>query len=229
MTFRNLFRATAAACLLPLTFASQAMASSLWISTYDQGSYVNLRRGPSTGFRIAGRLTNAAQVESLKQQLAQDGFTWYQVDTGSTIGWVRGDFVSPVGPISPRANESCGSSLAQIQQRLMAVPEAELVLSEPNVHQYSDGPISRNQVHEFRVTGRGGDNIMNSGVMQTQMAAQVIQNCPGIGLVRFSLSETDWREDYGLLHDGMVKAFRCREAGAEVSPISSQWGERVCI
>ena len=205
------------------------MASSLWISTYDEGSYVNLRQGPSTGFRVAGRLGNASPVEYLKRQLAQDGFTWYQVETDSTIGWVRGDFVSPVGPISPRANESCDSSLAQIHQHLMDVPEAELVLSETNFHQYSDGPIYRDQIHEFRLTGRGGDNIMNSGVMQTNMAAQVIQNCPSVGMVRFSISETDWREDYGLLHGGMVKAFRCREAGAELSPIASEWGERVCL
>lgn len=229
MNYQRLLQATAAAFILPLNFASQVTASPLWISTFDQGGYVNLRRAPSTAARIADRLTNATPVEAQQKRLAEDGYYWYQVDTGKGFGWIRSDFTSPVGPVSPRASQNCNATLDQAEQRLQVLPNAALISSARRAHRYGDGPINRPQVHEFLVTGPGSEDIMTSPVMQTQISAQLIQNCPDIGLVRFSMNETDWREDYGLMHGGMVRAFRCREAGAETSPIASEWGERVCI
>lgn len=229
MNCNRLLQATAAALLLPLSLASQVAAAPLWISTFDPGGYVNLRQAPSTNARVADRLTNATSIESLQTRLARDGFHWYQVETGKGLGWIRSDFTSPVGPVSPRASLSCNDSLGETEQRLRAVPNAELVSSDRRAHQYESGPINRTQVQHFIVAGRASDDIMTSPVMQSQIAAQLIQNCPDLGLVRFSVSETDWSEDYGLMHGGMVKAFRCIEMTTEMDTVGLDWGDRVCL
>lgn len=229
MNCNRLLQVTATALLLPLSLASQVAAAPLWISTFDPGGYVNLRKAPSTSARIADRLTNATPVESLQTKLAGDGFYWYQVDTGKGLGWIRSDFTSPVAPVSPRASLSCDDTLGKVEQRLRAVPNAELVSSDRRDHQYKSGPINRSQIQTFSLTGPASEDIMTSPVMQSQIAAQLIQNCSNIGLVRFGISETDWFEDYGLMHGGMVKAFRCVEMTADMSSMELDWGDRVCL
>lgn len=226
MTFPRLLRTVAIAITLPFTLASQVAASPLWISTYEQGGYVHLRQEPSTRSRIAGRLTNATQVESLQRRLAGDHY-WYQVDTGQETGWVRGDFVMPVGPVSPRATMTCEAAIAQVDARLNGVPKAAVTGSMTQAHFYEDGPINRDQVHTFSISGPAEEDVMNSMVMQSQMAAQVIENCPQVGLVRFVVHQTDWALDYGLMYDGMIQAFRCDEDWGEVT--APVWGERVCL
>lgn len=58
------------------------------------GGGVNQRRGPGTGFEIAGVLEDGAAANAVAQAVGIDGLTWWQLEGG---GWVREDVVSEQG------------------------------------------------------------------------------------------------------------------------------------
>lgn len=86
--------ALGASLLSPLS--AEARYARVCTRHYD--GLLNLRALPSTSSRVAGRARNSEQLRlSGGFHDGSDGYTWYQLKTGS---WVRGDFLCKI-PVTP--------------------------------------------------------------------------------------------------------------------------------
>ncbi|MBP0727206.1 N-acetylmuramoyl-L-alanine amidase [Bacillus sp. RG28] len=65
------------------------------------GSALNMRKGPGTTFDVISSLNIGTRV-TIKSE--QNG--WYQVTSGSLVGWVSGKYIKSVGSLTPSVDHS---------------------------------------------------------------------------------------------------------------------------
>ena len=77
---------------LPLASGSACVLTVRW-------TQANMRQGPGTSFAIMGTLSQGQTVQAVGWATGADGFTWWQLSTGS---WARGDiFLDAANPQVP--------------------------------------------------------------------------------------------------------------------------------
>ena len=67
--------------------------------------------------------------------------------------------------------------------------------------------------------------VMKSTKLQASLVTRIIQSCPRIGAVKFLLGRprsSNWENTFGLMGNGKVQPFTCREDG-------QTWGEKFCV
>ena len=87
----------------------------------------------------------------------------------------------------------------------------------------------RNQPYglSFSVSGRSGDDIMNSSQLLTSISQEFLSGCQSASLVSFGLSGTDYVRVFGLIRDEVIE-FECLHFD---SPNSGPpyWGQFHCV
>ncbi len=100
--------ATLLSFLLLVTVASiSTVASEQSFGRVDtEGSNLNVRSGPSTGYSILGRMSDGTYFEIVGEENG-----WYQIVTPTVSGYVSGDYVLPVSHNSVGKVDTEGSRL----------------------------------------------------------------------------------------------------------------------
>jgi hypothetical protein len=127
----------------------------------------------------------------------------------------------------PAPSTACDANISMTESRVQTI--RGLTLVESGLHLYRDLKTSRPPTFThsffFLLQGSGGENLMNSPALMSGLATDVLSSCPHIGDVVFGIDQTDWSAIYGKRENGEVFAFKCVDAGGDVTPV---WGEFVC-
>ncbi len=218
---------------LLLSQSAFARPASGWVSTTLEDGGVNLRASPSTSAAISATARNGTQFNIVNEQIDSVGYRWYQVQpeavTPTSAVWLRGDLVSFVPPLPAQPRLSCDGAIAETEKTIRDVANLQIRTRDQRPHGYPNGPTARPDGVSYILTGSGADNVLASPVFMNQMAAQLIENCPQIGLVSFSDSPTDSSyTSYGWMPGRLVRPFQCR-LGPNSARGPVQWGERICL
>jgi hypothetical protein len=93
----------------------------------------------------------------------------------------------------------------------------ELVVAEPTIFKPAQEIVSKEW---YRAA-----EVMKSTKLQASLATRIIQSCPRIGAVTFLLRRprsSNWENTFGLMGNGKVQPFTCRNDG-------QKWGEQSCV
>ncbi len=213
-------------------YAVHALPSNVWVSTNDSNGYVNIRASATTRSAINGKANNATKLSVVRKTKDSEGYHWYQIRNGQTQGWVRYDFLSFAAPIQLRSSASaCQSAVTAAQNRLASVNNVTFKKLIAKDIWHDNAPAGRTQAYTFSMQGDGVGSVMNSQVMSSQLAGEVIANCPSVGLVVFNSWRSDWIAEYGLMPGGLVRAFTNCPApvGRRGLPGKLTWGDASCI
>ena len=117
---------------------------------------------------------------------------------------------------------------AQTESKIRSVYNTQISARTLDNHGYAGNvPAGRTQGYRFSLSNEGADSVMASPVLMNQLAAQLIESCPTVGLVTFSASSNRVEDAaYGYMPGRLVRPFGCRAAG---SGVPSTWGERLCL
>lgn len=78
--------------------ASPVVAEPAVLAGAQSGSRVNVRSGPSTATYSPHYGLVGDRVWIINQVVGDDGYAWFYVRFASGAeGWIRGDFISPLG------------------------------------------------------------------------------------------------------------------------------------
>ncbi|MGB7251115.1 MAG: SH3 domain-containing protein [Phormidesmis sp.] len=229
----GLFAIVSLTTALSLTQSAFARPERGWISTTLEGGVANLRDSPSTAADVRATARNGSQHSIVDQQTDSAGYVWYQVQPVSSVTpsgdvWVRSDLMSFVAPIAVQPRRSCDVALSQVESQIRGVANTQIRERRRDDHGYQNGPAGRSELISFTVAGGGAASIMASSVLMNQMAAQLIENCPSVGLVSFADSANlNGYVHYGYMPERMVRPFQCR-VGANSDRGLPEWGERNC-
>ncbi|MGG6298129.1 hypothetical protein ACQ4M4_27360 [Leptolyngbya sp. AN02str] len=90
---------------------------------------------------------------------------------------------------------------------------------------YRGYPDNKPVAFGVRLSGPDAENVMNSIQLMTTISRTIINGCPPVGLVTFSMAETDWQSPFGLIN-GQVREFECVDPSSEPT---TPWGYYTCI
>lgn len=90
---------------------------------------------------------------------------------------------------------------------------------------YSDAPIGRPDEYVIPLRGAEALNILSSPQMMTNLARQIISQCPNASMVTFGIANSGNIVSLGLMPDGSMAIFNCIEPGRGLRP---RWGQIVC-
>ncbi|CAN1210205.1 hypothetical protein TUMEXPCC7403_08425 [Tumidithrix helvetica PCC 7403] len=125
-------------------------------------------------------------------------------------------------------NRACMTALQTVQSQLELGRNAIAEVYKNDISNQFDGyPQLRPFSYNFRLRGSGVDTVMSSNQLLASVSQKIIEACPQVSLVRFSIAETDWVRTYGDLGRPKVEEFECIDP-----PISTQkirWGQQVCL
>lgn len=204
-----------------------------WVSTTLEDGAVNLRTSPSTSAAISATARNGTRFSIVNERTDSTGYRWYQVQpeavTPTSAVWLRSDLVSFVPPFPAQPRLSCEGAIAETEKTLRGVANLQIRTRDQRPHGYSGGPTTRPDIVSYILTGSGANDVLASPVFMNQMAAQLIENCPQIGLVSFGDSPTDSSyTTYGWMPGRLVRPFQCRLGpNSDRGPV--RWGERICL
>jgi hypothetical protein len=103
----------------PLDFGPSA-GDPLGVLAISHDSVLNLRGGPGTDFEVVEELGPTAEMVALGNTRQLPESIWYQVDTGSTTGWVSASYVAIPGVVDDLT--------AVVEAELGSLPTAETML-----------------------------------------------------------------------------------------------------
>ena len=218
---------------LCLTKPTSAAPARGWVSTTTEGGVVNLRSGPSTNNTAVATAANGNPFSIIREQKDADGYTWYQIQLSSSVTptsdvWLRSDLMSLVAPIAYQPQILCDSAIAQTESKIRSIYNTQISARTLDNHGYSgNAPEGRTQGYRFNLSNEGANSVMASPVLMNQLAAQLIESCPTVGLVTFTAS-TNRVENatYGYMPGRLVRPFACSAASSGVPPV---WGEKRCL
>lgn len=218
--------------LLATPHAASALPSNVWVSTNDNDGYVNIRAGATTRSAINGKANNTTKLNVVRKTKDGEGYHWYQIKSAQAQGWIRSDFLSFAAPIPLKPGAStCQSAITATQNRLASVNNVTFKKLITKDIWHDNAPAGRTQAYTFSMQGDGVGSVMNSQVMSSQLAGEVIANCPSVGLVVFNSWRSDWIAEYGLMPGGLIRAFTNCPAPVGRRGLSGKptWGEASCI
>ncbi|KAI9130294.1 SH3 domain-containing protein [Acaryochloris sp. CCMEE 5410] len=94
---RYLLSTISVSCLTIMA-ATPVVAEPAVLAGSQPGSRVNVRSGPSTATYSPHYGLVGDQVWIINQVVGDDGYAWFYVRFASGAeGWIRGDFISPLG------------------------------------------------------------------------------------------------------------------------------------
>lgn len=214
--------------------AAIAATQWAWVSPSMADSTVNLRSGPGTEFSIqlSSPLGTRLIVLGSQRQPLGNRDLWYQVRSPKNEQekvWIRSDFLSFTAPFQAQPQQSCEGAIAQTKERLGAVPKNQLLKQTTGNHGYLDGPPQRPKSFALILQGSGAANVLASPVFMNQLASNLMENCLTLGLVSYSIGETDSGYlNYGLMPGRLVRPFQCK-TGPDFDHGPSNWGQQICL
>ncbi len=216
-------------------YAAIALPSSVWVSTNDSEGYVNIRARATTRSAIQGKAANGMKLTVASKTKDSEGYHWYQIRSEQAQGWVRSDFLSFTAPfqLNPGAS-ACQSAVTTVQNRLESVNNVTFKKLITRDTWHKNAPAGRTQVYTFSMQGDGVGGVMNSQVMSSQLAGEVIAKCPSVGLVVFNSWRSDWIAEYGLMPGGLIRQFtNCPmllDGSGRIDRFAEpKWGEATCF
>ncbi len=84
------------------------------------GKAANIHAQPSASSDVLGRVSRNDALSVLGQTQGKDGYTWYQVDAGGVIGYVRSNLMTVSAPILPIVK------IEAVPQRQLSAAAAEI-------------------------------------------------------------------------------------------------------
>ena len=75
-------------------------------SSAPQGG-VNVRREPVVANNIISTAARNTQVTVVEEKRQNDGFTWYKVQYGNIVGWVRNDVIHNIREVNSNQPDNC--------------------------------------------------------------------------------------------------------------------------
>ncbi|MBP0032463.1 MULTISPECIES: hypothetical protein [Roseofilum] len=139
-----------------------------------------------------------------------------------------------------KENTQCSNTLASVEQKISQnqnIPitfdwedmpdqvwgDATPAGAEQMLHVTMGRPIQSNTVpqHHPRTL-----DVMNSSKFRNDLATEIIDSCPGVGLVIFGLMATDYSRSHGVVNS-KVQEFQCFETSSRRDPIP--WGFERCL
>ena len=117
-----------------------------------------------------------------------------------------------------------------------AITRAEIMLEnakasatvEKAKHYHKNPPNHRHFSYSLALMGPGTENVLNSPVFLKNITTNIISNCKDIGMVRFGIYATDHARSFGLMNDGNVRGFQCKESSGSNSQ-EFPWGTEHCL
>ncbi|MBX2862237.1 MAG: hypothetical protein KTR27_01675 [Leptolyngbyaceae cyanobacterium MAG.088] len=138
--------------------------------------------------------------------------------------------ISPiVSKQSTPAQEQCKAALASVVTSLEEGRDVKVAdISASNLSEIYQGYPSGLQLGvTLALDGGAADNVMNSPQFMTNISAQLIDQCQGVGLVKFNRYYTDWNESFGLIDGSVTQFSQCVEP--RVGGRYLEWGQRYCL
>ncbi|MGB3299705.1 MAG: SH3 domain-containing protein [Phormidesmis sp.] len=216
---------------LAMPNSAQARPSSGWVATTLDGGAANLRSAPSTNASVLATIRNGSRFSIVNERFDAAGYRWYQIApetfNPTSVTWIRSDLVSFAAPFAAQPRLSCDAAIAATEKSIRGVSNTRIATRNQLAHGYRDAPAGRGNSYSFILAGGGSKSVLASPVLMNSLAAQLIENCPGTGLVAFSAGGGDYI-NYGVMPERLVRPFQCK-LGANSDRGPAEWGEQICL
>ena len=93
---------------------------------------------------------------------------------------------------------------------------------------YQNYPYQHPMTIYITVAGNDSGAVMNSPQLLTTITRTIMDGCPGVGLVGFAVSETDWSTEFGLIGN-QIREFQCVQPRHSSYEGKQQWGYTICL
>lgn len=130
---------------------------------------------------------------------------------------------------STSAQQQCEDVLAGVVGSIQEGRDAQVAdIAASNLSEiYRGYPAGVEVGVTLALDGSAADDVMNSPQFMTNISAQLINGCQGVGLVKFNRYYTDWNESFGLIDDSISQFSQCVEPGEGGRYL--EWGQRYCL
>lgn len=124
----------------------------------------------------------------------------------------------------PDATPECTAQIDQVRQQISRIKGAVLKSSETSI--FSGGELegyypngrNRTATYTLKNSGQPGEtpaHLMRSPVLLTKLGTQIINACPDLSTVTFSVERSSWNETIGIFEDGRIRRFECANSSRE--------------
>lgn len=95
---------------------------------------------------------------------------------------------------------------------------------------YNDHPEHRSFGYVFGLNGPASQSVMNSGQFMASISKSIMQHCPDVSIVEFSLHRTDAVVTFGYSGKNKVSLFNdCISLDEARSGVKLSWGKITCL